>query len=373
MIGKADSIYTAKLLTWDAGLSILNTEGRDAVRGAFQSVSWLKAWNVTIGRSAGWPFMITVRENRNDNLVAVLPLLLRRVDRCQIVAWADCGVSDYNAPILGAAAPADAAGARAMWRAVKKVLPPADVVKFTKMPVTVEGRRNPLTLLPQARASVCGHTLVIASTWDSYLEGLERRFRKELRRSWRVFTKDETAAFVVIDSDDEARRVLTALESQQNERFKSTSGYLLDRPERQSFYRELTANGIRNGEVMLSALTCRGEVVSALLGLVSGSRYVMVRISADHARWSHCSPGRLIITETLRHLHERGFTIFDFSIGDYAYKRRLGVKSDTLFEFTNPISAIGLASTAYDRAKKTVIRYPRLKRIAQRLLKAKPN
>jgi len=367
------NIYAAELLTWDTGLSVLVAEGNDSARSVFQSTECLKVWHDTIGRSAGWPFMIAVREARNNNLVAMLPLLLRRTSRCRVVAWADCGVSDYNAPILCAAAPAEAAAAGAMWHAIKKVLPPADLVQFNKMPIEVEGKRNPMTLLPQARASMGAQTLVLTSTWDDYLQGLERCFRKELRRSWRVFTKDETAAFGFVDSEDEARRVLTALESQQRERFKSNSAYLLDHPERQSFYRQLTAAGLRNGEVLLSALTCQGEVVAALLGLVRGPRYVMIRISADQARWSHCSPGRLVIVETLRHLHERGFTIFDFSIGGYDYKRRLGVKGEPLFELVNPVSAVGLAATAYDRAKEAVAHHPRLKKIAQTLMRAKPH
>jgi CelD/BcsL family acetyltransferase involved in cellulose biosynthesis len=379
MIGKVidrdfSAKYKAELVTWEAGLSILNIEGKDAVGGPFQSVGWLRAWNDTIGRSAGWPFMIVVRERSDDNLATMLPLLLRRADQCQmcrILAWADCGVSDYNAPILGASAPTDAAGADAMWRAVKRVLPVADLVKFTKMPITVEGRRNPLTLLREARASsVHGHTLVIGSTWDSYLEGLKRPFLRELRRSWKVFMRHETAAFVFAESDDEARRVFVALESLQRKRFESNNLYSLDRPELKSFYRKLVPNGIRNGEVMLSALTCRGEVVAALLGLVSWPRYVMIRVSADYARWGHCSPGRLIFTETIRQLHEQGFTIFDFSVGEHAYKRRLGVKSEALFELISPISSVGLlAWTAYRALK----RYPRLESIARAYLKAKPN
>jgi hypothetical protein len=81
------------------------------------------------------------------------------------------------------------------------------------------------------------------STWEDYLQSLERRFRKEPRRSWRVFTKANGATFRVIGSHDE-RRVFAALESQQRAR-----------------------------------LPCGDEVVATLLGLVDRSRFVMVRIS----------------------------------------------------------------------------------------------
>ena len=51
----------------------------------------------------------------------------------------------------------------------------------------------------------------------------------------------------------------------------------------------------------------------------------MVRISNAGEKWSNCSPGRLIIERTMAALHqENGVREFDFSVGNYAYKRRFG-------------------------------------------------
>ena len=51
----------------------------------------------------------------------------------------------------------------------------------------------------------------------------------------------------------------------------------------------------------------------------------MIRISNAGEKWSNCSPGRLIIERTMAALHQDGVREFDFSIGNYAYKRRFGV------------------------------------------------
>ena len=40
-----------------------------------------------------------------------------------------------------------------------------------------------------ACAPVHSNSLAVSSVWEDYLQSLERCFRKELRRSWRVFTK----------------------------------------------------------------------------------------------------------------------------------------------------------------------------------------
>jgi CelD/BcsL family acetyltransferase involved in cellulose biosynthesis len=236
------------------------------------------------------------------------------------------------------------------------------------MPPTVSGRSNPLALLPQVRFCPVGsNVLAVSGTWEGYLKSLERRFRKELGRSWRVFAKNDTAAFRVIEDAGEAERVLAALEQQQRDRFGSGGGFLLDRPDIASFYRRLTAGGLPGGDVLLTALTYRNEVVAALLGLLSHPAYVMIRISTGARHWSHCSPGRLVIVETIRLLHGRGFRSFDFSVGDYAYKRRLGARRGLLFDFTVALTPFGMPAAAYDRAKGVVRSYQQLRRAAHSL------
>ena len=75
---------------------------------------------------------------------------------------------------------------------------------------------------------------------------------------------------------------------------------------------------------VVSALTVGEEVVATLLGVRNGSRYVMVRFSNAGEKWSTCSPGRLVIERTMAALHADGVREFDFSIGNYSYKRRFG-------------------------------------------------
>src|SRR5882672_1212676 len=77
----------------------------------------------------------------------LLPLLLRRSSCLRVIEWADYGVSDYNCPSLGASAPRDLDGARAMWRTILDALPAADIVKFTRMPGALGNRPNPLANL----------------------------------------------------------------------------------------------------------------------------------------------------------------------------------------------------------------------------------
>ncbi len=57
----------------------------------------------------------------------------------------------------------------------------------------------------------------------------------------------------------------------------------------------------------------------------------------------NCSPGRLIIGRTMAHLHAQGIRQFDFSIGNYAYKRRFDVAPVALVDKTARAELAGVA------------------------------
>jgi CelD/BcsL family acetyltransferase involved in cellulose biosynthesis len=95
----------------------------------------------------------------------------------------------------------------------------------------------------------------------------------------------------------------------------------------------------------------------------------MVRISTSGVKeWSNCSPGRLVIVRTMQMLHAQGFRHFDFSIGNYAYKRRLGVEPQPLRDLVVARAPYGLPSQLWDRARHLIRRNASLHALARRLV-----
>lgn len=337
-------------------LDHLDTYPQWTSRTAFQTSHWLATWYRTIGYNIGEPILIDVFDRRSDTLVAALALI-RRIDRgLRVIEFADDGVSDYNCPILGPASPSSFVESRALWVAIRNALPPADLLRFTKMPAEVAGRPNPLALLWSTRPSrLTSNILAIDSGWAEYLKSLERRFRKELGRSWRVFANHPGAVFRCIENPAEATWVLEALEQQQIAHLQERGKlHILDNPRVAQFYRTLTVGGLANGNVILTALLCGDDVVAALLGVTTEETYVMVRISRSTGSWSNCSPGRLLIVKTMEMLRARGYRYFDFSIGNYGYKRRLGVQPRPLVDLLVAGSALGVPVFALEYVKHLV-------------------
>lgn len=341
----------------------------------FQDRHWLDAWYAAFGKLTDVePLIAIVTDSATSEQVALLPLVRRRRKGIRIVEFADLNLTDYNAPILAAAAPRDARAARAFWRDLKAALRHlpggADLVRLRKMAVDLDGRPNPLALLEGAgRCVLNGNVVTTGDDFDAYRYSLERTVRKELERSWRVFTREPAATFRIVTAPDDALRVLEEMEIQQGARMQHLGlSFNLNNDSCAAFYRQLVGENLDSGYVVLSALTVGQEVVATLLGIRCGPRYVMVRISNAGEKWSNCSPGRLIIERTMAALHKEGVRHFDFSIGNYAYKRRFGVVPLPLADITAALSWRGIPSMLRDRAVLELRRHPRLATLVGRAL-----
>jgi len=345
----------------------------------FQHPQWFDAW---YGAFAGVehvePLIAVICDTATGEHIALLPLIRRLQQGIRIVEFADLELTDYNAPVLAAAAPREARAAGVLWRdllsALRRMPGGADLIRLRKMPVDFDGRSNPLALLDAAGpCSMNGNVVTTGDDFGAYRYSLERTVRKELERSWRVFTRDTTAAFKVLTDKNEALRILSTMEIQQSTRMQHLGlNFILNDETYAAFYRNLVGGGVDSGYVTVSTLTVGQEVVATLLGIRSGSRYLMVRISNAGQKWSNCSPGRLIIERTMAAMHKDGVREFDFSYGNYDYKRRFGVAHKPLVDISAALSWRGLPYALRDRAARELRRYPRLAAYVKRALGRPP-
>src|SRR6185369_8356777 len=289
----------------------------------FQHPQWYDAWYRASADAEGIePLIAVVTDASTGEPVVLLPLIRRRQNNIATVEFADLDLTDYNAPILGPAAPRDAKAARALWRsllsALRRMPEKADLIRLRKIPVDLVGKPNPIALLDAGGAcSLNGNLVTTGEDYDGWRYTLEKTVRKELERSWRVFTRDPAASFAIITDTDEALRILSTTEVQQGTRMQTLGlNYILNDETCAAFYRNLVRDGVGNGYAQVSALTVGDEVVATLLGIRTGARYVMIRISNAGEKWASCSPGRLIIERTMAALHQDGVRAFDFSVGN---------------------------------------------------------
>jgi CelD/BcsL family acetyltransferase involved in cellulose biosynthesis len=339
----------------------------------FQHPNWFAAWYRAFAGTTE-PLIAIVTDAATGEGALLLPLILRRQQGLGIVEFADCDLTDYNAPLPGPAAPRDATAARALWRdlltALRKTSGGADLLRFRKMPLDLGGQPNPFALLEDAGPCAAnGNIVTTGEDYDAWRYTLEKTVRKELERSWRVFTRDPLAAFSIVTDNTRALRILSTTEVQQGTRMQSLGvNFVLNEETCAAFYRHLVRDGVGDGYAVVTALTAGDEVVATLLGIRTGARYTMIRISNAGEKWSNCSPGRLIIERTMAALHQDGVREFDFSIGNYAYKRRFGVVRVPLADLSAALSWRGWPHALRDRAARELRSYPKLAAFLKRAL-----
>ncbi len=348
---------------------------RPGLSTPFQRSEWLTAFYEALAQHEPDMLPLIVRVTDADGMLAYsLPLLCRSVGALQVMEFCDLNMTDFNAPLLGPAAPRTAADAAAAWKAVKRALPSCDVVRFTKMPPMIGTRPNPLCLpgglLP---AAANGNLLVTGESWADYHFSLERTVRKELERNWRVFSRAPAAHLATITDPAEALALLVQMEDLQRVRMRGLGQfYGLDEPVTADFYRRLIADGLKTGYAVLTVLRDGSEMVAGLLGVHDGETYVMIRlVHRGDGNWSKISAGRLLVHKTLEWLHGEGCRKFDFSVGNYPYKRRFNPVRMPMFDRVEALSARGVPMMLKARAAGWLRRHPHL-RERVRLMMGKP-
>ena len=199
-------------------------------------------------------------------------------------------------------------------------------------------------------------------SWDEWHWGLERTFRKELERSSRVFEKNPAAVFRRYEAGPDAERVYDELKRLQAARIANSDcrTFSIGSPHGGSMTRWCGLD-CRDGTAVLTALTIGEDVVAALLGITDGRHFAMTRLATPaDPRWKTFSPGRLVIERTMKLLHAEGYRAFDFTIGDYTYKRRIGVTPVPMVEFVHALSPLGLPMALKVQAKAALKRHPAL-------------
>ena len=168
--------------------------------------------------------------------------------------------------------------------------------------------------------------------------------------------------------------MLQTMERVQRERIGSLGeAYGMDAPVTADFYRRLLRHGVTSGDTVLTALMSGEEMVAALLGVRDNETYVMIRLVHVPGDWSKVSPGRLLIHRTLMQLHEEGYRRFDFSVGNYAYKRRFGPTRTPLYDVVQAASPLGTLALLRAQAGAGLRRYPRARETVRRLMGKPPS
>lgn len=331
----------------------------------FQAPFWLSCWFKTLTPAdAVERFIVTVKDGAGQRLLAI-PLVLRSLRGLRQIEMPDGGASDYLAPILFTRDMPDPAR---IWPVILDALPPADILSLRGLRPVLDGVPNPLSQHWLAQPSrIRGSEVQFSGSWDEYVRGLSSRTRQDMNRWRRRFLEKPGARFEIANSAETAMKWLDQLDAMQAERLHEKGiETSITTPEFSELYRQAAARGIRTNEVLMAGLFVGDETVALGYAVRAGHRAVYVRVASLRGEWSQVRPGILVSELMMKHAHDVGVRTFDFGLGEYEYKRRLGATPFDLVDLDVPLSSKGWGFACWRFAKRRLRTNAFLRRVTGR-------
>jgi CelD/BcsL family acetyltransferase involved in cellulose biosynthesis len=336
----------------------------------FQSFDWLSLWQRHIGLPGGVRPAVVFGRSRDGVLVLLLPLavnpgLVRRL------TFLGDGLCDYNAPLIAPdfAAQVTPAQFRSLWNDILAQLQHMpqlrhDLVALTKMPETVGGQPNPFLALEVGLNPSGAYLTHLSGTWEEfYTATRSSATRRRDRTKRKRLAESGEVRFVDPQDKDEIARTLETLIAQKSKAFARMGVHnLFERPGYRAFFLDLATNPQTQSLVHVSRLDVGAVWAAVNLGLTFRGSYYHVLASYDDGEISRFGPGAAHLRDLLQRAIERGFSRFDFTIGDERYKLEW---SDTVLKLYDHIAAasprgwpVVFASTAFRRLKRMIKQNP---------------
>jgi CelD/BcsL family acetyltransferase involved in cellulose biosynthesis len=284
--------------------------------------------------------------------VLYLPFAIETRLGVNILRFMDAGVADLNAPIMARERRLTEPEFAAVWRKIRSLLPPVDVIDLRKMPDHLNGLRNPMTYLPCASGHLCTHAVRLADLPEIHARAPVMRMRKKLRRQLQRLGELAPARFVINPPPDELARVIDGLfDLKRMQYLRTHRSDFLESPGIRRFYCEM-ASPDRVGHIShLSALMCGAEIASAHLGFVGRGRFHYVMPAYD-TRYRALAPGYQLLDHLMSHCRDAGYEIFDLGEGEHRYKAKFMTHEVALRAYQRALTVVGMLYLQADRTRR---------------------
>jgi CelD/BcsL family acetyltransferase involved in cellulose biosynthesis len=181
-------------------------------------------------------------------------------------------------------------------------------------------------------------------TWSDYLGQLPKRLMADQRRQWRRLAElSGGVQFRLLTDDDEIAATLRWLMDQKVAwlEARDKSPVVFGSEPYRDFMHSVTLDAKRGGYLFLAVLSSGQTIFSALLGFFHGDTFTFSNFAYDPA-FNTYSPSRLILEKSIEWCHAQGVPMFDFQIGEEAYKKVWATEAFDVATYTVPITLQGV-------------------------------
>jgi CelD/BcsL family acetyltransferase involved in cellulose biosynthesis len=314
--------FEALKIEWN---ELLHDSAADTI---FLSYQWQTTWWKNLG--VGTPLLIAVRDEIG-RLLGLAPLFrFINVEEAWELSTIGCvDVSDYLDIIIRRGFENDVYAAlldilgrpdvmNASWDVISlcnipQTSPTLDI--FSRM---AKDRGYRVECLVQ---EVCP-IVTLPDTWDMYLQNLEGKERRELRRKMRKANPNNGVDWYIVgpehDLDVEVETFIELMALSHQDK----AGFLHDN--HRNFIHQITREAWDAGWLELAFLTVRGQPAASMLNFVYRNRTLLYNSGLDAENFLRLSPGIVLTAQLVKHSIQEKREAFDFLRGDERYKYQLG-------------------------------------------------
>lgn len=312
----------------------------------FQTFEWLSTWQETVGAAEAVEPRIIHIVDASENTLMLLPLGIHRRRGLSFLSFLGGRITDYHAPIIRPdfASALDAAALSRLMTLIVEKLPQVDVIAFDKMPSLIEGVSNPFIELPGAKHANDAFAATLSETFAEFKKRHKAKFFADASRKLRRLSDIAPTRFWIAASPEEASSVLDAMIRQKRRKYRET-GFpdLFAKPSYSAFFSRLIERHLTTGLIHASALTVGETIVATHCGMIFRDRLYWLMPSYEAGEWARYSVGRVLMQSLLEWSISRGLKVFDFTLGDEAYKSLWADHSLPLYECNIGLTGQGKA------------------------------
>ncbi len=179
----------------------------------------------------------------------------------------------------------------------------------------------------EEREEVCP-VITLPESWDAYLEQLEGKQRRELRRKLRKAGQDAFVGWYHATPD--------TIEEEMEHFFRLHARSSADKaafmtPPMRAFFLDLAVAFSERGWLDLCFLLVNGTPAAAYLNFLFRDEVLVYNSGFDEQAEGIASPGWLLLSYSIEHAIWLGFTRYDFLRGDEGYKFRFGARAEPIY------------------------------------------
>jgi len=296
----------------------------------FQSFDWLATWQRLIGARIGVRPAIVVGRDASGSILFLLPLAVQAAGLARELVWLGTDLCDYNAPLLAPSVSErfDRARFMTLWRDITDKLQSDprwrfDFIHLRKMPEMVGAQPNPMRHLGGTVNPSGAYLTHLTGDWEAfYTNKRSSATRRRDRTKRKKLAEFGEVKLINPENEGDITSTLDTLMAQKAKSFARMGvANLFAKPGYAEFYRVLVTDPATRHLVHVSHLDVGATVAAVNLGLTSRGCYYHLLASYDDGEVSRFGPGAAHLHDLMHQAIDRGFKVFDFTIGDERYKR----------------------------------------------------